>query len=396
MRVGFISRYPPVHCGVGEYTRMLAGALRSVSPRVRVTVYSTFEAGKEPYTDEVNGVEVRPSYERLSGDFSGVLDALTEDGGVDVLHVQHEYGIQGPHESLVESLLEAKKERLARIVAITMHTVLHPLSGREDALEFQKLIGELDLVVVHSYLQEYELQVQGIPPWKLFRIPHGTLINEYLGHPRGVLVKSLSSEIGLDPARLRGMILAVPGFLRLDKGLDVLVEALKALEPGWATVVVAGEVWNSKAAEALEGAPSLVHIDKYLSHDQILKLAALADAIVLPYRDKPGAYAVSGILHLSMGSLKPIVGTRVPRLIELYQHAPALTVPPRDPDALARILKWLRENYDLASSYMSEVYAYAARTQWPRVARKHLALYTTLLEGRRPASLAASAGLDLE
>jgi hypothetical protein len=138
---------------------MLAGAIRSVAPRVKVTVYSTYEAGRDPYSDDVYGVEVKPSYERLSGDFSGILDSLAEDGGVDVLHVQHEYWIQGPHKSLVEAFLEAKRERLARIVAITMHTVLHPLSGKEDALEFQKLLGELDLVVVHSYLQEYELQV---------------------------------------------------------------------------------------------------------------------------------------------------------------------------------------------------------------------------------------------
>ncbi len=75
---------------------------------------------------------------------------------------------------------------------------------------------------------------------------------------------------------------------------------------------MAGEVWNGEAARSLREAPSVVHVEKYLSHDQILKLAALADAIVLPYRDKPGAYAASGILHLSMGSLKPIVGTRVP------------------------------------------------------------------------------------
>ncbi len=37
-----------------------------------------------------------------------------------------------------------------------------------------------------------------------------------------MLLKSLAVEIGLQPQRLRGMILAVPGFLRLDKGLDVL------------------------------------------------------------------------------------------------------------------------------------------------------------------------------
>ncbi|GAB6148626.1 glycosyltransferase [Stetteria hydrogenophila] len=394
MRVGFVSRYPPVHCGVGEYTRMLAGSLRSVAPHLRVVVYSTYEAGREPYEDRAHGVTVRPSYERLSGDFTGVLDALAEDGGVEVLHVQHEYGIQGASESLVEALLEAKRERLARLVAITMHTVYHPLSGMDEALRFQRLIGELDLVVVHSHLQEYELQVQGVPPWKIHRVPHGTLINEYLGYPRGVLLKSLAEEVGLDPGRLRGMTLAIPGFLRPDKGLDVLAEALKKLEPGWATVVVAGEVRSGETVKALEGLESLVLIERYLSHDQILKLAALADAVLLPYRDKPGAYAVSGILHLSMGSLKPIIGTRVPRLFELYQLAPGLTVPPRDPDSLAWILRWLRENYDQASSFMSSVYAYAAKTQWPRVARRHLSIYRALLEGWRHGSLAHTGFYD--
>ena len=374
---------------------MLAEAMRSVAPESSVTVYSTYEAGRDPYVDEAGGVVVVPSYERLSGDYSRVLDALAEQGGVDVLHVQHEYGIQGPHSSLVEALLEAKREGLARLVAITMHTVVHPLSGRREALEFQSLLGELDLVVVHSYLQEYELQVQGVPPGKLIRIPHGTLINEYIGRPRRALLEELRREIGLEPGRLRGMVLAVPGFMRLDKGLDILVDAMARLEPGWATIVVAGEVWEEGAAEALRRpTDSIVAIERYLSHDQILKLAAVADAIVLPYRDKRGAYAVSGILHLSMGSLKPIIGTRVPRLIELYQHAPGLTVPPRDPEALAAMLRWLRENYDVAVSYMSSVYSYAARTQWPIVARKHLAVYRLLLEGRRPESLGIAAGLE--
>ncbi|MEB3778913.1 MAG: group 1 glycosyl transferase, partial [Desulfurococcales archaeon] len=115
------------------------------------------------------------------------------------------------------------------------------------------------------------------------------------------------------------------------------------------------------------------------SGDEILMLAALADAIVLPYRDKPGKYSVSGILHLSMGSLKPIIGTRVPRLIELYEYAPRLTIPPRSIEDLASMIKWVRDNYDLAVSYTSSIYSYAASTQWPRVAYSHLRLYKSLL-----------------
>jgi len=116
-----------------------------------------------------------------------------------------------------------------------------------------------------------------------------------------------------------------------------------------------------------------------ISSDEILRVVALADAIVLPYKDRKGAYAVSGILHLSMGGLKPIIGSRTPRLIELYQFAPDLTVPPNNPKELANKIKWLVDNYDYAVAYMSELYSYAARTQWIRVAYRHLRLYRNLL-----------------
>ncbi|RLI86597.1 MAG: group 1 glycosyl transferase, partial [Archaeoglobales archaeon] len=43
MRIGFVSRYPPVHCGVAEYTKMLSSALKSLSHRIEVFVFSTRE-----------------------------------------------------------------------------------------------------------------------------------------------------------------------------------------------------------------------------------------------------------------------------------------------------------------------------------------------------------------
>ena len=80
-----------------------------------------------------------------------------------------------------------------------------------------------------------------------------------------------------------------------------------------------------------------------------------------------------------MGSLKPIIGTSVPRLIELYQYAPRFIVKPNDPKELAFKIKWLTENYELAVAYASTLYSYAVRTQWIRMARRHLALYNALL-----------------
>ncbi len=375
-RLGFVSRYPPTHCGVAEYTKMLISAIQSLNPRIKLYVFSTDESGKNARIDEM-GVNVLPCYRRFESNYSNMLDELSEIGGVDVLHVQHEYGIFGLGRNIIDALLKAKEEGLARAVVITMHTVNHPFSEKKDALKFQSSLNSLDAIVVHSPLQEFELQIQGINPSKLNRIPHGTLINPYLGYTKRILSRSLNLN-----EEFRGMILAIPGFLRKDKGLDILIDALKILKDLRFTLVVAGELKDTELKDMFMDSLTykITLIDRYLSSDEILRVVALADAIVLPYRDRIGVYSVSGILHLSMGGLKPIIGSRTPRLVELYQFAPRLTVPPENPGDLAKKIRWLVKNYDYAVAYMTNLYGYAARTQWIRMAYRHLELYRSLLE----------------
>ena len=375
-----MSRFPPAHCGVGEYTRMLVSSIVSLRGDVEALVVATEKSGSAPYESECR-VRVYPVLRESQPDYSGLLDVLTSIGGADIVHVQHEYGIFRDGRQLASVLSEAAAERLTGAIVVTMHTVYHPYSGRGDALEFQASIGNIaDTIIVHSRLQEFELASQGVGVSKITRIPHGTLINPYTGLPR----QALAESIGLPPSKLNGFILVTPGFLRPDKGLDVLLEALQPLEGRIRyTFIAAGEPRDSVLLSLLGRLRGAIVLPRYLSHDEILRLIALSDAVVLPYRDKPGSYSVSGILHLAMGALKPIIGSRVPRLVELYERAPRMCVAPGDPAALADKILWLHANYDVAVPYMSEVYAYAARTQWPRVARRHLMLYKRLLEAAR-------------
>jgi len=373
LRIALMSRYPPAHCGVGEYTRMLATSLSSIQRDARLFVISTELSGPEPYTDE--NISVYPVLSEQRRDYSASLDILARENGANILHIEHEYGIFRDSQGLLNIVNEAKKERLVDKVVITLHTVYHPLSRRNDALEFQASLRTpaIDMVVVHSRLQEFELEAQSVPMEKIIRIPHGTLINPYISAPRNRLRQSLGIEEGLN-----GLVLVVPGFIRPDKGLDVLLQALNKVSFPY-TLIVAGEFKDTRIKELIASNPSVIVIEKYLSHDEILKLIALSDVLVLPYRDKPGTYSVSGILHLSMGSLRPIIGTRVPRLIELYTRAPRMCVAPGSVEDLRRKLEWAYNNYDLAVAYMSELYAYAARTQWIRMAQRHLSLYRRLL-----------------
>lgn len=368
-----MSRYPPAHCGVGEYTRMLATSISSIQRTLKLLVIATELSGSEPYTDE--NIDVYPVLREQYKDYRASLDILAEENGVNILHIEHEYGIFRDSLSLLDVVSEAKRERLVDKVVITLHTVYHPLSKRDDALVFQSSLRDsaIDMIIVHSRLQEFELEAQGAPMDRIIRIPHGTLINPYISLPRNRLCKALGIR-----EELNGLVLVTPGFIRPDKGLDILLQALNET-PFHYTFIVAGEFKDTRIKEFITSNPSVIVIEKYLSHDEILKLIALSDALVLPYRDKPGTYSVSGILHLSMGSLRPIVGTRVPRLIELYTRAPRMCATPGNVEDLRRRLKWTYSNYDLAVAYMSELYAYAARTQWIRMAQRHLSLYRRLL-----------------
>ncbi|WP_162200639.1 hypothetical protein [Aeropyrum camini] len=103
LKIAFVSRYPPVHCGVGEYTRMLASGLRTVLPSASIRVYSTGEAGWERYYDEPLGVEIIPSYMRRDPSYEGLIKNLEDDGGADVVHLQHEYGIYGDGPRIVDA-----------------------------------------------------------------------------------------------------------------------------------------------------------------------------------------------------------------------------------------------------------------------------------------------------
>ncbi len=374
--VGFVTRYPPTHCGIAEYSRFLVSALRSLNPKIRITVFTTKESGEERYVDDI-GVEVIPCFDKFEKDYSGLIDAVNENR-VEVLHVQHEFGIFGSGSEVLEALRELKEEKIVKATAVTTHTVDHPYTSRPEVFEFQKSLDVVDAVIVHSDLQEFELITQGIDVKKLHQIPHGTLINPYLGYTKQFLSKSLGLK-----EEFCGLVLAIPGFMRKDKGIDILLEALNYMKDLRFTVVLAGEPKDESVRELVEKFESkTVLIERYLSSDEILRVVALADAIVLPYRDRKGAYAVSGILHLSMGGLKPIIGSRAPRLVELCQFAPLMTIPPNNAEELAKRVRWLSNNYEFTVSYMSELYAYAARTQWVSVAHEHYSLYEELT-GRR-------------
>ncbi len=382
MRVAFISTFPPAKCGIAEYTYDLASAmLQLLRGRVSITVFrfNVREGASQDVYDNLELVHIVDIGTAGQPDYDRILREVSKEGSFDVIHIQHEYSIFPADTKFLDFLKELKKYCCRLIV--TLHNVRHPLHYPGIEKLQRKICEVADVIIVHSSLQEMELVHQGAPQDKIVRIPHGTRIAK--------LVSKLDAlkELNLNiPSNFR--VVLVQGFLRRDKGLHIVLEAMDLLLNKYnyreAVLLVAGQIQSPEVnreyvteflnkLKRIEG--HFVVLNKYLTRREIDLVYSAADLIVFPYVDVSGDIGVSGAFHLALGSFKPILCARVPRLIECYELAPRLTFPPQNPEALAAKMYLVLTNYERVLSYMKPLIQYAHETNWINVAKIHLRLY---------------------
>jgi len=376
MKVAFVSTFPPLHCGIGEYTHFLVEKMsRQEAP---VYVFSAHGAKAK----ERGRVISIPSFQPRAEDFSGLLERIAEEGPFDVVHIQHEYGIFGKGEPFME-FLEGLRGHVPHIV-LTLHTVIHSRNS-ELARYQQRMIDLSDAVFVHSTLGEYELWMQEVDLRKVYLVPHGTYVNR-MRATKGELAEVLGMEAEADGR----FVITVPGFLRWDKGiilLQVVSERITEEFPD-TTIIVAGgfqaegkelSMLREAVAEVDAGFKQVLFTRGFLARRDLFRLLAASDAILLPYREWPGHLGVSGILHLAMGACKPILASRVPRLVEYTEIFPELSFVEEDIEGLLGALRFLRKNYrEVAHEVRRRLHAFLRRTNWDSTAKRHLEIYSSL------------------
>ena len=385
MKIAYVSTYPPAKCGIAEYTYYLSTSIANVCKHsISITVFS----GSGGYTDQVNKLTIEKAdniqifystFEVGGKNYDSLIEIFKDDIKFDVIHVQHEYSIF-PSCSEFLRLIQYLKENSLNVI-VTLHCVRHYSTGNEY-VKFQKKLSDLcDLVIVHSILQEFELKIQGVNPEKIRLIPHGTLINPYLNHSKSKLIQEFRLDVDEN-----SYIILYTGFLRRDKGLEVLLNTFKIVKTKIDNVVliIAGDLQGNLNPVNLTNLDlinkDVIFIKKFLTRDEQLKLLALADVVVLPYTGDLPLIGVSGILHLALGSFKPIVCTRDPRLIEWYTYFPELSVESNDPKLLANKVIYVIKNYDQVIHELDRIKPYVFQTSWPNVAKIHINIYRELIE----------------
>ena len=377
MRVAIVSRVPPATCGIAEYNAMLGESLSSNGVDV-IFVGNVEEKERLPatYVEPYSGLRARKCFSVDKFRAGDVVDCVLEEDP-DIVHVEHDYDIFRDSGETETMLREIKKRGYP--VAITLHSVHHALSGREWVSAQVKMTNIADAIIVHSVLQLHELQYQGVDISKIRVVPHGTLLNPFLGR---VDRSSVISELAGVEADLEGKtVITVPGFSRWNKGIDIVLEVFKAVRDKTESVLVIGVPQRPRdkaLVDKLLDEKGVIVIPKFINRTEFLRLLASVDVAVFPYR-QPRVIAVSGAFHLAIGSKLRLVCTRHPKLFECEMLAPNVVAPDLKPRLLAPLLeKVASKNYD-PSRDLDRLWKYAEETSWDRVARKTIEVYKEIV-----------------
>ena len=323
MRVGMISTFPPIECGIGTYASFLVEELR----KLRNEVYIVSQIGAE-------GEKVYPVFndDDLADRVFETMTKFTPD----VVHIQHEYGLYGKDMGLnIIPLLY--KFRFAGIpMAVTLHTVYEDFS-EQQALIIDAIVRLSQAVIVHHEFQKGSLKTNIGKEDIVHVIPHGA---------REVApVPDAKRKLKLEGRQ----VILISGYFRPTKGYDRIVkifpDIVKEVPQAW--LVIAGKTrlqeyrdYRNRFFQLVEDSPAKDHITvlrgqfPQKTFDIII---SAADVVPMPYLRG----AQSGIMAHCLSFGKPVVASPLQSFVDTIDQAGAGLIAESDEEfttAIVRIL----------------------------------------------------------
>jgi glycosyltransferase involved in cell wall biosynthesis len=358
LRTAYVSTYPPRRCGIATFTHDLATATGS---REIVALHPPDQPPAYP-------IEVHHRIRRDEhGDYRQVARSLNDC--VDVVSVQHEYGIWGGDNGAY--VLDFVRGLQLPSVA-TLHTVLRNPTANQRAV-LCELVALVDATVVMSRSAASILAASyGVDPHRLEIIPHGV--------PDLPLVdpETVKTGLGLEG---RDVILSF-GLLGPGKGYELALDALPdvvAQHPAACYVIVGathpdllrteGEAYRARLADQVQRLGMEAHVqfvDRFVGRVELTRWLEATDVFVTPYPSLD--QIVSGTLSYAMGAGRAIISTPYTYATELLADGRGILVPPGSAAALADALNNVLGDQELRANLGRRAHAYSRGMVWSAVA----------------------------
>ena len=384
--IAMLGNHLPRHCGIATFTTDLSDAIDREMPELNCFVVAMNDVGvRHAYPPRVRFEIPEGNIEayRRGADFLNV-------NSVDVVSVQHEYGIFGGKAG--EHVLELLRD-LRMPVVTTLHTILAAPDAAQRAV-MDALVGLSERVVVMSTDGAKLLRdVHGIDPAKIDVIPHGIPVAPD---------RRSKEKLGVEG---RSVILTF-GLLSPDKGIEYVIDAMPAIlarHPNTVYIVLGathphvkqqhGEAYRhmlQTRAERLGVDANVIFHNRFVSHHELVEFLGAADLYVTPYLKEE--QSTSGTLAYAVGCGKAVISTPYRYARELLAEGRGILVPWRDSEAIGREITGLLADPARRIELQQRAAAFGRSMGWPIVARRYVESFEQARaahEERRRAGLAA-------
>lgn len=368
-RVAVIGNYLPRQCGIATFTTDISEAIAKEYPDIDVFAVPVNDLDKGyPYPPRVRFelVEQEVASYRRAADFINI-------NNVDVVNLQHEYGIfGGPAGSNILRLLE----RLRVPVVTTLHTVLRePEPDHYRVLQDLAALSDRLIVMAHrgaDYLQE----IYDVPPEKIDFVHHGipdfSFADPNFHKDRfGVEGKTVLLTFGLlSPNKgIEYALQALPAVL--EKHPDVVYIVLGATHPN--LLRNEGESYRLKLQRMTRTLGVEEHVifhNRFVELDELIEFINAADIYICPYLNP--RQLVSGTIAYAAGAGKAVISTPLWYSEEILADDRGIIVPGEDSDAIAREVNGLLEDEAHRHAMRKKAYLFGRDMIWPEVARRYV------------------------
>lgn len=367
-RVALLGNHLPRHCGIATFTTDLSDAIAGAAPGIDCLVVAM--------NDGLHQLAYPPRvrFELTDNDPAAYLRAadFLNVNAVDILSVQHEYGIFGGKAG--RHLLP-----LLREVRMPVVTTLHTILSNPD-LHQRRVMDELialsdRLVVMTARGAEILREVHGVPADKIDVIPHGI--------PRVPFESDGKKRLGI--ADESPLILTF-GLLSPDKGLEYVIDALPSIlarHPRAVYMILGathphiierhGETYRvmlEERAKRLGVGSSVIFHNRFVSQEELSEFLAAADVYITPYLNPE--QITSGTLAYAVGAGKAVISTPYAYARELLADDRGILVPWRDSQAIAKEISGLLDDDDRRLLLRMRAAEYGRAMSWPSVAQSYL------------------------
>lgn len=377
-RLAFVGNHLPRQCGIATFTADLSTFVAQAAPDVESLVVAMNDAGHEhAYPEQVR-------FEVAEDDIAAYRRAAQylNASGVQVVSLQHEYGIFGG--KCGNHVLTLLRE-LRMPVVTTLHTILtSPSPLHRTTLD--QVIALSERVVVMSEHGAATLREQhGVQADRIDIIPHGIPLA-----PQGARGKSHLGFAGQN-------VILTFGLLSPDKGIEYVIEAMPAIlerHPNTVFVVLGathphvkehhGEAYRlelQSRVRRLHIDDSVVFHDRFVDDGELAEFLAAADIYITPYLNPQ--QSTSGTLARAVAAGRAVVSTPYWHARELLADGRGLLVPVRDAAAIAQSVNQLFSDDTERAAIGERAAQHALSSSWPVVAQSYLRSFKRALEGER-------------